>query len=368
MRHSEKCARLNPLNCCQEIPFVIGNQPLLVYCPSVLSVAHVAIHPSAFPENVRRDLLRSLHTRRINPKFLYVTHRQSQLWLALHEAHSPARTDPGCIAIYDRSFETAADVLRASRVHVIGLGCGGGQKDARLLRSLAGWGGEVSYCPCDVSLSLVLTSAQAAQKEICGITCHPLVCDIGAAEDLAEVFSQQTGASVPRVLAFFGMIPNFEPELILPWLAALVRPNDLLLFSANLAPGSDYAAGVQKILPGYDNPQTRDWLAAFLYDLGVERDDGVIRFSIEESASACKRIVADYHFSRERVFKVYDESFVFAKDDKIRLFFSYRHTPRLVESLLLGHRLSILGQWIAPTGEEGVFLCQRAGDRPPKKP
>ena len=30
------------------------------------------------------------------------------------------------------------------------------------------------------------------------------------------------------------MIPNFEPEQILPKLASLVRPKDFLLFSANL--------------------------------------------------------------------------------------------------------------------------------------
>ena len=42
------------------------------------------------------------------------------------------------------------------------------------------------------------------------------------------------------------MIPNFEPQIILPKLATLVRPKDFLLFSANLAPGKNYAAGVGK--------------------------------------------------------------------------------------------------------------------------
>jgi len=82
------------------------------------------------------------------------------------------------------------------------------------------------------------------------------------------------------LITFFGMIPNFEPQLILPRLAALVRPADHLLFSANLAPGSDYAAGVRQVLPLYDNALTRDWLMTFLTDLGVERDDGELRFSI----------------------------------------------------------------------------------------
>ena len=56
----------------------------------------------------------------------------------------------------------------------------------------------------------------------------------------------------------------------MPRLAALLRPADYLLFSANLAPGTDYAAGVQRILPLYDNALTRDWLMTFLLDVGVD--------------------------------------------------------------------------------------------------
>jgi L-histidine N-alpha-methyltransferase len=80
------------------------------------------------------------------------------------------------------------------------------------------------------------------------------------------------------------MIPNLEPDNILPKLAQLVRKDDLLLMSANLAPGGDYLAGVKRVLPGYDNAQTRAWLLAFLYDLGVEAGDGAVDFSIEENS------------------------------------------------------------------------------------
>jgi len=108
------------------------------------------------------------------------------------------------------------------------------------------------------------------------------VCDLATADDLAAVLDQQSNAGLTRLITFFGMIPNFEPQLILPKLAALVRPDDHLLFSANLAPGPDYAAGVQRILPLYDNFLTRDWLMTFLLDLGVEQGDGELRFSIED--------------------------------------------------------------------------------------
>ena len=326
------------------------------------ALAHVAVHSSLFPENVQRDLLQSLRARRVDPKFHYANYKQSQKWLALHEAWSPSRIDADCAALYERSFLAAAGALHSSRVRLIGLGCGGGQKDARLLCSLAGQGREVSYTPCDISLALVLTSSQTAQTAVPGIPCHPLVCDLAGADDLPEVIDQQEGAPKVYMITFFGMIPNFEPEVIMPRLAALVRPGDLLLFSANLAPGPDYAAGVQEVLPGYDNPQTRDWLLTFLHDLGVEPGDGTLQFSIEGSQSALKRIVADYCFSKLRTLPVHGERFEFRKGDKVRLFFSYRYTPRRIASLLSDYKLSILDQWITQSGEEGVFLCRRAAD------
>jgi L-histidine N-alpha-methyltransferase len=156
------------------------------------------------------------------------------------------------------------------------------------------------------------------------------------------------------------MIPNFEPDVILPGLARLVRPADWLLFSANLAPGPDYAAGVQRILPQYDNPLTRDWLMAFLLDLGVERGDGDVRFVIrDDGGSGLKRVTANFLFARDRQIEIENKRFEFRAGETIRLFFSYRYTPPLVRSLLGRHGLGVFAEWITKSAEEGVFLCRR---------
>lgn len=154
------------------------------------------------------------------------------------------------------------------------------------------------------------------------------------------------------------MIPNFEPQLILPKLASLVRPKDFLLFSANLAPGKDYAAGVKKVLAQYDNGPTRDWLLTFLFDLGVGRGDGELNFKIETGAGGLKRIVARFHFTRVVRFAIESDTFEFRRGDFLQLFFSYRYTPALVRKHLAIHGLEVLDQWITQSGEEGVFLCR----------
>ncbi len=325
------------------------------------SLVQVAIHPSQFPESVRRDLLESLRTRRVNHKFHYDSVKQTQQWLALHQAFSPSRTDPDCAAAYDRSFTAAVARVDSRRVHLIGLGCGGGQKDTRLLKLLRDSGRTVSYTPSDVSTAMVLVARQAAMAAVPGESCFPLVCDLGSTDDLPAALDALPVADAAWLFTFFGMIPNFEPEVILPRLAALVRPGDCLLLSANLAPGADYAAGVRRILPQYDNVLARDWLMTFLLDLGVEAGDGDLRFIIEDASAGTglKRVAAYFRFSRAREVLVDAHRMGFSPGESIRLFFSYRHTPALVRELLGQHGLRVLDQWITRSGEEGVFLVSR---------
>jgi L-histidine Nalpha-methyltransferase len=321
----------------------------------------VVIHQSQFPDNVRRDLLKSLRTRQINHKFHYDSIKQTQKWLALHQAYSPSRTDPDCTAIYDRSFAAAALRIAAPQIHLIGLGCGGGQKDTRLLRLLKERGKTLSYTPSDVSVAMVLVAQQAATSVIAPENCFPFVCDLASSENLDEIFSSEVISNSARLLTFFGMIPNFEPQIILPKLANLLRPDDWLLFSANLAPGNDYSAGVQKILPLYDNDLTRDWLQSFLFDFGVQKSDGEVRFTIEDcsSGTGLKRVAAYFYFAKSCVIQLPEERFEFQSGEKVRLFFSYRHTPERLSELLSQHRFTVLDQWITSSEEEGVFLCQK---------
>jgi uncharacterized SAM-dependent methyltransferase len=335
------------------------------------SCAGVAIHFSQFPENVRRDMLSSLRARRVNQKFHYDSVRQTQKWLALHQAYSPARNDADCRAIYEKSFATAAAQIKSRSVHLIGLGCGGGQKDTRLLKWLKARGKEVFYTPCDVSVAMVLTARRAALAVVSDKNCFPFVCDLATADDL-QIFlvTRHPPARTkplrrregPSLVTFFGMIPNFEPEQILPKLASLIRRKDILLFSANLAPGKDYSAGMRTVLPQYDNPLTRDWLMTFLLDIGVEERDGRLRFKIEtDAASGLKRVAARFHFTRPCRIEIESEVFAFRAGETIRLFFSYRYTPEQVRKVLSRHGLEVREQWITRSEEEGVFLVHRSG-------
>ncbi len=323
------------------------------------SIVNVAIHASQSPENVRRDLLESLRTRRVNHKFHYDSVKQTNKWLALHQVHSPSRNDRDCAATYNRAFASAAKAITSKVVHLIGLGCGGGQKDTRLLKLLKAAGKTISYTPSDVSVAMTLVAQQAALDVLPSGKIFPLVCDLATADDLSGLFTHRPSPTAYRIITFFGMIPNFEPNDILPKLAALMRRGDSLLFSANLAPGRNYEAGVKKVLPQYDNELTRDWLLTFLLDLGAERSDGELNFKAERGVGALRRIVARFRFRKARSLMVEGRPIRFLAGETVRLFFSYRYTPELIRAELAKHGLLVCDQWITKSEEEGVFLCYR---------
>lgn len=324
---------------------------------------NVTLHRSQHPDSVAAELRRSFRNRRLNPKSLYESPKQTRQWLAVHRTYSAWRIDPDCARVYHEAFLAAARHLEAvPGVGVIGLGCGSGEKDASLLRTFAQSRERLLYFPVDVSPSLVLLASEAALDAKPEIECHPLVCDLNECEDFSDWLETRTSEGARRCFTFLGMIPNWEPRSVSARLNGWLKTNDLLLLSANLTPGDDYEAGVRKILDQYDNPPTRDWLFAFLTDVGFERDDGTLEFVVEpsETETGLLRISAYFRLARSRRIEISGGPLEFSTGEAIRVFFSYRSTPDRLRRLLSDSRLVELGEWITPSGEEGVFLFQRA--------
>src|SRR5436190_15920162 len=99
----------------------------------------------------------------------------------------------------------------------------------------------------------------------------------------------------------------------------------------------------------------------FLKDLGVEAKDGEISFCIEDdlNIAGLKRAAAYFRFSRGKEISVENHRFEFGPGKSIRLFFSYRHTPKFARSMLDNYEIKVVAEWIAKSEEEGVFLCKR---------
>ncbi len=325
----------------------------------------VRIHPTQFPGAVADALRTSVRERRMDHRFHYESPLQARRWLRVHAAYSPASTDPAGAALYDDAAAAAAERLRdRDAVDVISLGSGGGAKDARLLAALASArpGASRRYVPVDVSPGLALVSRQAAlDAGLAPGAVTPYVADLGAIPDWAGEFDAVLRPEAGRVVLFYGMLPNFPPGTTTDRLAGLLRPGDLLLVSANLAPGPDYPAGVEAVRPLYDNPPTQEWLSTVLHDLGAGRGDFEVRFPVAPCphGSGLLRIEARAVFTRPAEIAFEDVTEHLTPGDEFLLFHSYRHTPGIVDRHLDRAGLRIAHQWINPPGDEGVFLAER---------
>ncbi len=335
--------------------------------PALCDSAPVAVlmHRSQFPAAVGSALRASLRSREMNHKFHYDTTRQTLRWLRVHEAFSPARTDPDCGRIYSQAFSAAAvQLATASAIEVVSLGCGGGKKDAALLTELrrANPACRLRFVPADVSAGLVLIARDGAVAAgVAPEDCAPVVFDLALALDWAATLPTVLDPASTRIVCFFGMLPNFTPGEVLPQLAALLRPNDLLLVSVNLAPGDDYAAGVAQVMPLYDNSLTRDWLWSVLQDLGAEPGDGRMEFRIVvcPGNTGLLRIEAVVTFLRDCRLSFEGEVFEYPPGAEFRLLFSYRHTPERLTALCHPYDLIFTDHWRNDGGDEGVFLGGR---------
>jgi L-histidine Nalpha-methyltransferase len=324
-------------------------------------VIQVGVHASQWPERVRAELHTSLRTRRINHKFHYESLKQARHWLRLHEACSPARRETDCLTTYDRAFEAFASAIDSTPFQLLGLGCGGAQKERRLLELIPHAATRASFVAIDVSWPLTLIARQEAARVLPESNCHAFVCDLGTAGDLRTEFDHLANSAPHRILTCFGVLPNFTPRQLLPQLAALLRPQDQFLLSANLALDDDYPAHLQRVLPQYDNTLTRQWLFLLLTDLGIDPEDGHMQCRIESDPAwqPLARIAIDFVFTRPRLVILDLEEYRFEREDRLQLFFSYRHTPSSVRGLLAQHGIAVQSEWITASGEEGVFSCRR---------
>jgi uncharacterized SAM-dependent methyltransferase len=343
------------------LTFILHNSQLIIH-PLLMPVLPILFHDSQKPVRLHEELVAGLRFGELNQKFLYDSVGQAAKWLALHQACSPSRSDPDCEETYRTALRSAADALGEGPCHLIGLGCGGGKKDAQLLRFLAVSGREVFYTAVDVSAALVLAAADEAASVIPQSHCQRLVCDLAQARDLpailSELESEHTTKRQPvsRLLTFFGMLPNFRPAEASRILKSLVRQGDTLLISANLAPGQEYRAGVRTVLPQYDNEHCKGWLASFLSYIGLPTDAGQLRVGIEADGDL-ERIVARYDFVVNCAVGVGSETVEFRAGSSLRLFYSYRHTVPTVRKLLEEHGFKLRNEWITAAGEEGVFAA-----------
>ncbi|MDX2226396.1 MAG: L-histidine N(alpha)-methyltransferase [Verrucomicrobiae bacterium] len=318
------------------------------------------LHPSQYPEAIRRELHDSLRSGTINHRFHYDSPRQTLRWLSLHEKHSPARHDRGVQKIYRTAAAHFAAGFGGRNVTVISLGCGGGHKDLDVLRALGSRGVRTTYAPADISAAMVTTAREHIRRG-CHAPCAPgLVVSLTALD--MKTLTQWIPSRHPRLFLCFGILPNFPPRELFGLFRTLCRPGDALMLGANLAPGTDFMGGMRRILPQYDNREMREWLCLFPRDHGLPLTPADIRFSISPcpAKTGLYRIDARARMTRGTTLTLDGEKFRYPRGRILNLFYSYRHQPSTLVTGLVRSGFTLPSTFIAPSGEEGVCLTVRS--------
>ena len=260
---------------------------------------------------------------------LYSTPALGHLWHRVHLACSPYRHRPSIRNLYLRPAPTLRKFLN-SPYSLIALGCANGAKEALLLKRLP----KPSYLlAADTNRSL---ACQAARR-------LPSTKNTSLKIDLTKPLPAfHFPAFTPRLFTLFGVLPNLDPLPLLRRLARRMKRGDLLLFSANLAPGQNGQAGARRVLAQYDNPPTRRWLEAAVLQYRPRLPAGKLVFGIfrDPRQGSLARIEARW-ISGQKAWVILA---------------SRRPTKTQVETWISRVGLKRVARFLDPRGEEGVWL------------
>jgi len=314
----------------------------------------VVVHESVHPEALAAELREGLAGGEVATRQHYVSARQARLWQEIAAAFSPARDESDGARAYEAVNGLVADRVAGEGAHVIGLGCGDGAKERRLLDTLSGTG-PLTATAVDVSLPLVQVAVDRLAAVPGTALGRPVVCDLGlAAPDLPAMVGEAPG---PRVVTLYGILPGMEAFAAMAAALSLLRPGDLLAVSANLLPGGEGA--LEAVTAQYDNAPTRRWLGALVEDAGIGPEQADVRVgALADPGTGAAAAVGAWLEPREEIELELEAGEVrLEPGSPVRLLRSARHTPEGLEAIVLAAGLELVALEVSPTGEEGVALA-----------
>ena len=171
-------------------------------------------------------------------------------------------------------------------------------------------------------------------------------------------------SGLPRVLTFFGLVPNFSPLAVTRLLHSVLRPGDILLASAHLAPvrtedRGEIPAAMNSILSQYDNPETLDWLNAALQIWNLDSLVEPPEMKIGE-LEGIPAFLAFAPWKSEAPFERWGQRFSPKIKEPLRLFFSLRYTSALFETMLQGEGFRVERLSITSCRQEAIWCIRRA--------
>lgn len=295
---------------------------------------------------IAQEFVESMEARDLPEKFFYWFALSVRAWreLAASDAH--------------RGLERTWDLLGSKAslitehfpvvVPVVSFGAGDGAKDRLLLQALKRAGKEVKYFPVDASQSLLETACAAAEDE--DFEVFGIKADISSPVHL--VLASDAAESPKLFLMSGNTIGGFDPLDQIRHVAECMRGGDRLIIDAEIYSEQPSAKA--------EDPKALKFAFAPLASIGVQEDDGQIRFEPkrDERHPGMYLITKRFHARKDLRISIAGQEIQVARGERIFMNFRYLFSREAFRWLLQDHAgLTIQSEAVSAEGAFITAVC-----------
>jgi uncharacterized SAM-dependent methyltransferase len=300
--------------------------------------------------DIAQEFVEAIEARDLPEKFFFWFPRSAAEWSAL----------TGDKELYGGLNETWKD-LRAEapelarqfggRIPVISFGAGDGSRDRLLMQALQDAGAECLYFPVDASqcmLEMACAGAEDDNFEAVGIKA-----DISSPMHLIYAAD---AAEPPRLFIISGnTMGSFDPLAEIRYIAQCMKADDRLIVDGEMF---DEAKSMLR----RENPAARKFVGALLASVGIEKDDGEIRFNHkrDDRHAGLHLFTRSFRAGRDLSATVAGQEIPLERGELIGMNFQYVYEPEAFRWLVSEHGgLEILKEYRSPDGRFLTAVCKK---------
>lgn len=300
--------------------------------------------------DIAQEFAEAIEARDLPEKFFFWFPRSAAEWSRLIE---DAELHGGLWGTWKEISATAPEIAQrfGARIPIISFGAGDGSRDRLLMGALQDAGCEVRYFPVDASQTMLETACAGADDQ--DIETVGIKADISSPVHLLYAGD---AADPPRLFIFSGnTMGSFDPLAEIRYVTQCLKPGDRLFID-----GEIYHEKVT--MARRNNPAVRKFLSALLASIGIEPDDGEIRFDHKtDSRHEGLHLVTRYfHAARDLSATITGEEISLERGERIGMNFQYAYTPAAFRWLLSEHGgLEIEKEYASNDGRFLTALCRK---------
>ncbi len=294
---------------------------------------------------IAQEFAESLEARDLPEKFFYWLPLSVKTWRDLSGQENFRSLDSAWDLVNSKAVELVAGFKTA--VPLVSLGAGEGHKDRALLKALQRAGKTVKYFPVDASQTLLEIACAAAEDDDLEV--------LGIKADISSpmhVVLASDAAESPKLMVMSGnTLGAFDPLDHIRNIAETMKGGDRLLLDAEI-----FREGG----PDEDQAKLAKFAMAPLASLGIQEDDGQIRFETKSDERHPGMHMTAKYFQPHRDLRIAiaGREISIARGERIFMNFSYRFTPAAFRWLLKEHaKLKVEMEFLSSDGRFIVAVC-----------